>query len=342
MPNQSQSISNSYADYLNNITDNIHVNFNFISSTIGIPGNIISIFIFARLMRHKTNMGFMYIWQCSIDLCVLLLYFVIIQSNSIYGINLYNKSNISCILITFLRRFILHASSWIAVLTTFDRFTFVLYGHSNRFKFLNRKLNLTGIILVMFTIIVILNAGNFFYSLNEVSLCKAADFTIKFLTDFISVFILRTYIPFVLMLVFNIIMIRKIFKNKRIVSNQSSAISRKETQFTLTVIASNIYFLVLNFPYTVFYIFYDVYLYNGTFDVEILLYRKYLLVNGIFSDVSFFVQTFSFFVYLLSNKLFRKEFIQIICKISCIKSISRLYLTSQSRPISKNTPNPIN
>ena len=334
-----QSISNSYADFLNNITDSIHGNFNIISSSIGIPGNLISIIIFARLMKNKTNMGFLYIWQCSIDLCVLLLFLSLSQSNRIYGINLYNQNDVSCKLLTFFRRFFPHASSWIAVITTFDRFTFVLYGHSNRLRFLNRKSNLTGIILIIFTFIAMLNIGNFFYRINKSFLCKG-DFTIKSSTDAISL-LFRTYIPFSLMILFNIIMVQKIVKNKRIATHQT-AISRKETQFTFAVISSDIYFLILNFPFSVFSIFYDVYLYNGTFDKDDSFYRKYLLVNAIFSDIAFFVQTFSFFLYLSSNKLFRNEFLKIVAWISCNQSLSRSYLSSQCRPVSNYTQNPIN
>ena len=306
------------------INDTIDYYFNIASSAIGIPGNLISIIIFARLMRNKNNMGFLYIWQCSIDLFMLFYFLFIVRSNTIFRINLNDQSDLTCRLFSFLRRFTIHASSWIAVIISFDRITFVLYGHVNRFRFLKSKLNITCTILVIFTIIAIVDIPNLFHLINQKGVCKP-DFVVKISTDIISIFF-RTYIPFGLMVIFNTIMIRKILQNKRIVANQS-ANSRKETQFTLAVIASNAYFLILNLPLSLFYIFYDilfVFLYSSFFD-------KYLLANAIINDIAACEQTFSFFIYLAFNKLFRNTFLSIIGRI--FRTRSNLSIENQPKPV---------
>ena len=303
-----------YKAYLIEI-NKIDVYFNIISSSIGIPCHIISIIIFARLMRNKNNMGYLYIWQCSVDLLVLLYFLFIVRSKITFnGINLYDQNEVSCKLLNLLRRFVLQSSSWIAVITTFDRFTFVLYGHCNRFKFLKSKLNLTYIILATFFTITILNSPNFFYYISK-NECKA-DFIIKFLSDFISVFFLRTYIPFALMLIFNIIMIRKKYKtNRHVLNHQNSAISRKEAQFTFAVITYDAYFLILISPLSVFFIFYDVNFYTGSIESKDLFSAKYILVHVITTDISLCEQTFSFFMYFAFNRLFRNELLSMIKRI---------------------------
>lgn len=311
------------------INDTIEYYYNITSSAIGIQCNLISIFIFARLMRNKNNMGFLYIWQCSIDLSVLIYFLFIVRSNMVFRINLYDQSDLTCRLLNFLRRFTIHASSWIAVIITFDRITFVLYGHSNRFRFLKSKINITCIILVIFTIIAIVDVPNLFHSINQKGACKP-DFLVKISSDIISIFV-RTYIPFGLMVIFNTIMIRKILQRKRIVANQS-ANSRKETQFTLAVIASNAYFLILNLPLSLIYIFYDVNLYSGAFVNRSSFFDKYLLANTIINDIAACEQTFSFFIYLAFNKLFRNTFFSIIGRIFRSRS-NNLSIENQPKPV---------
>ena len=314
-------MSSSEISYYNSITNTFEYYFNIISSAIGIPCNLIAIFIFARLMRNKTNMGYLYIWQCTVDILVLLFFLFVARGTTTFGLNIYNQNDFTCKCFNFLRRFILHASSWIAVIITFDRFTFVLYGHGNRFRFLKNKLNLTGIILVIFIIIAIADVPNLFFSINQKGSCKP-DSLARISSDIISILV-RTYIPFGLMVIFNLIMIREIFKSSKNVGNQT-ALSRKETHFTIAVIASDVYFLLMNFPLSIFYIFYDINLYSGAFDVTSPFSSKYLVANTVFSDFSFCEQTFSFFMYLAFNKLFRNEILSIVGRMPFLRNFSRV------------------
>lgn len=319
----SLSESESYIDNLNNISDDLHAYFNIISSSIGIPLNLISILIFVRLMRNKNNMGFLYTFQCSIDLLVLLFTLLLFRSTATFGTNLSAQNDTACKLLTFLRRFILHASSWLAVITTFDRFTFVLYGHGDRFRFLKSKRHLIYIILVIFVIIAILDIPNLFFYVTKSGLCSS-DFFYLVSSDIISI-CLRTYFPFLLMLVFNIFMIRKISKNNRSnMLNQTTTLSRKETHFTVAVIAFDVYFFILNFPISLFYIFYDVNLYSGAFKGNALFHAYFSLANNVTADISFCEQTFSFFMYFFCNKLFRNELLSIVGRIFHIQSLSNL------------------
>ena len=301
--------NHSYADYLNSIKENISGYFDIISFSIGIPCNIISIFIFARLMRNKNNMGFLYVWQCSVDLCVLLCSLFIIRSHKTFGISLSDQSDLACKLFSFLRRFITHTSSWIAVITTFDRFTFVLYGHRDRFRFLKSKRNLIYMIFITFLMIAIMDTPNLFFHIMKNGQCNG-DILFYVTSDIISILV-RTYIPISIMVVFNIIMIRKIIEKSKSMSHQSP-LSQKESHFTMSVIAFDVYSFILNFPLSLFFIFYDINLYLNSFQGNKLFHAYYNIIFNITHDISFCKQTFSFLLYFACNKLFRNELLNII------------------------------
>lgn len=317
-------MSNSYAASLSKLNSDISYYFNIISSAIGVTFNLISIFIFARLMKNKTNMGFLYIWQCSVDLCVLLFFLLLFRSNTTLGINLVYQNDAACKFLTYLRRFILHASSWMVVLITVDRFIFVLYGHGGRFKFMKSKLNLTIIILAIFTVITIVDTPNFLFYLKS-GVCTS-DFVPAISSDIISICI-RTYIPFAIMVVCNLLMIRKIFDSKRAVGNQQRSVMKKETHFTLAVMAYDVYFFLLNFPLSIYYIMADVNTYSGALSSGDAVFKaSYGLASTLTSDLSFCVQTISLLTYIVFNKLFRQECIYLIGRVFNIK---RMYQVQQ-------------
>ena len=320
-----------YFDYLLNTSDKIDFYFNIISSSIGIPCNILSIIIFARLMKNKNNMGFLYIWQCSIDICILLFYLLIYRSNITFGIELRDENQFACKSVSILRSTILETSSWIAVLTTFDRFTFVLYGHFNRFRFLKSKRNLTCIIFGIFAILTLMNLINYFYYVDDKERYCSTDITIKIPSDILFV-LLRTYLPFTLMIIFNIIMIRRIITTIINVSHQSS-VSRKESQFTVAVIAFDLFYFILSFPQSLFLIFYDINFYSEHFEENYIFHAKYVVVSSVTTSLSLCEQTLSFLMYFTFNKLFRKELLNIIGRIFHVLSFSAQNIIRRSKPM---------
>ena len=112
------------------------------------------------------------------------------------------------------------------------------------------------------------------------------------------------------MIILNWLMIRKLFKSDRSTFKQNS-LSRKEYQFTITVMAYDAYFLFLNFPVSVYYIMYDINLYSGALRGDPVMNAGYNLYNGIVVNLSFCVQVLTFFMYLAFNKLFRQELLRV-------------------------------
>ena len=307
-------------EYLNNMNTMVTNYYMLTCSSIGIPLNLLSILTFARLVNNKTNMSFLYICQSLVDINLFLVNLLVVRSPTLFfNTNFINQSNALCQLITYLRRFTLHTSSWTTVLITVDRFIFVIY--KNRFKLMQSKWFLCLLILAMFAIITVLDTPNFLFYLSSnsnktfqtyKSCVSDMDETIS--SDFISI-MLRTYIPFVVMIVLNGIMIKKIMKSSRMSLKQTINHQRKEYQFTISVMLVNVFFFVVNLPESVFNIVYDYYLYSGVFLSSSTFRLTYYLIAGIFSDFSLLFQTFSFFSYLAFNRVFRRQFKILFLKI---------------------------
>lgn len=313
-------MSNPYVSYLYRLNNQFTNIFVIAYSSIGIPCNILSIIIFYRLTRIKNNMGFLYICQSIVDIIVLLVNLILVRSSPlIFPSNLTNLTDELCKTITFLRRLTLHMSSWITVLITFDRFIFIFY--KNQFKQMQNRRFLVGLILVNFTILAALDIPNllFYLSLNRnvtfssYKTCSA-DFEVVIASDMISL-LMRTYIPFFVMLILNAIMIRKIAMSSRRVSlRQTLSHHRKDYQFTISVMFVDVFFFVTNLPESVFNLVYDYNLYSGNLANSTV--RAYFnLLSGIFSSVSLSVQTFSFFIYIAFNLIFRREIIDLFASL---------------------------
>lgn len=298
------------AAYLNNLNLLINEIMTIFQAAIGIPLNLLSIFIFSRLMKNKTNIGFLGIIQCITDLLILSAFSVLFRSFPyIIPIMMINYTNTSCKILTFLRRFMLHISSWMRVLITFDRFIFILFGYRNRFPLMKSKRFLAILISIVFLILAIVDIPNFFFNLNAMNQCSA-DSSIIVASDLIWIF-LRTYLPFALMLGINIYLIVCIKTKRAIVFTNNDSQSRREYQFTIAVIVFNVSFFVYNSPLSVYYIVYDVVLYSGAF-ADPLINAKYTLVYMIAGGFAILDQSLSFFMHFAFNKLFRQEILYLI------------------------------
>lgn len=297
------SNSTEYVSYLTSIAVQINDVFNVMGLTVGMPCNFLSLLIYLRLLRNKTNMGFLGIFQTLADLLVLIVFFILVRSTPFFfpQNSLLNRNEFNCKFIAFLRRISIHCSSWMNVLTTLDRFVFVLYNNSDKFKFMKDKLKLTGIILCVFVILTILDIPNFLFYITPRGICSS-DFNVTISSDIISI-CFRIYVPFSIMLLLNIIMIRKILKSRATFKQTS----RKEYYFTLAVLSYDFYLLVINFPLSIYYILYDINLYSGALNNNPLFSVSYMMFGNITLSLGFCTQTFSFFTNLAFNKLFRQE-----------------------------------
>lgn len=305
--------------YLGKLTTDINNYFLYVSSSIGIPLNFFSTIIFIRLINNKTNMGFLYSCQTVVDFFVLLLQLLVFRSSVVFGRNFNAFSMGACKFITFLRRFIIHASSMLPVLITFDRCIFVLYGHRARFRRFQQKRYLALMLILMFGIITIIDIPNFFYYIGSRGTCQSDQIPDIF-ADVISI-VLKTFVPFIFMGIFNWLIVRKLMHSAAVGSiggstnKNKSFLHRKEYQFTIAVIVFDLYFLILNIPVSIYYVFSDINNFSGVLKTNALMQARYSLASAITNSISFCVQTLSFFLYLGCNKLFRNEVWRIVGKL---------------------------
>jgi hypothetical protein len=133
------------------------------------------------------------------------------------------------------------------------------------------------------------------------------------------------------MIIFNTFMIRKVFEKTRATLTQTS-LSKKEYQFTFAVIAYDAFFLVFNFPLSVFYISYDINAYSGAFnDGDPVFAASYNVANSVTGNLSICVQNLSFFMYLFFNKLFRKKILSLIRDCYARFYVSRIVPSESNR-----------
>ena len=306
--------------------------FLIVTSAIGIPGNLICILVFSRLIRQKSNMGLLYTWQSVVDLFFLILSLFFIRSSQMFFNGaVYNWSDGWCKAWAFWRRFPLHMSSWVALLTTFDRFAFVLY-ENRRFKFMRDKIIVCLIILFIFLALALLNFPNFFFFLYPGGICSGT-FGFILSSDLISI-LLRTYIPMTLMVIFNYRIYQKLKESRRRVASITILLRGREKSFTKAVIFTDIVFFITKFPLSITFIVYDAYYFSGLLTSNFYFSWLGIFLYNRFIDISYLDQIFSLFIHLAFNKLFRREFFSLI---KCI-SPSFIVMSRSSSARHRGTP----
>ena len=307
-------MSTSLTAKLNEMATSVLYYDNIVFLAVGVPLNLINVIVFSRLIlnkTNKTNMGFLGLCQSIIDIIILLYFPLVHRSRLILGVNFSIMNNLLCKLIIYFRRILTCSSSWMQVVTTFDRFIFVIFGHSGRFMFMKKKRFLALIIFGVIILLSLVNVPNLFYYIPKGS-CTA-DSAILVASDMILI-IMRLYIPIFVMITFNIFMIMIVFKKRNTALRQTSN-ARKEHLFTISVIANDAFYLLFSF----YYILYDINLYSGAINGDPLFAAYYMFYGNIVQDFSLYMQTLSFFAYCSVNKIYRKEFLDLIGKVIPLK-----------------------
>lgn len=292
---------------INDLNNQITFYFTVVSSAIGLPTNLISAFIFARLMmKNKNNMGLLCMLQSIVDFVLLLLLLFVLRPNPlVFAENLFIKNNAACKLLTFIRRFISHISCNLTIILTFDRFVAVCFQIKYRFM-QNRKILLT--IISVSTLVVFI--GNFpnllFYVSYSGSSVSCTTSSSALVAASVTAVFFRAYFPLFTMGVMNFLIIRKMRKSSR-VSLRQTAESRKENSFTMAVISYDVFFFITSLPVSIFLVINDVYDYSGWLNTNPILRANFSLYFGITLSFSYGKQFLTFFMNLFFNKIYRKE-----------------------------------
>jgi hypothetical protein len=332
--NNNNTVTFDVSRNLNNIGSNINLYTALVLNPIGFVTNILSLFVYTRPRLNKTNMGYLYFWQTSIDICLLGMLIFIGRSREIFGQELSTQSNVLCTFTRFIRRFLVHISSWINVLICFDRLVFVLFPRN---KLMKSKLNLTLIIAGLVVSLTLVNTPNFFYSLtttvtnvtttttttnintttnntNQTSLRRnvcAASTLMHTLSISISVFA-RTIVPLIFMALMCFIIRKRLNSNKLKLTSKKN---KREAKFAKTVASLTLLFMLFNFPLGLTQ-FIEIFIDYFDFGLSQTTQAAIGLCSTIALNFSFLYQSFYFFITLAFNRLFRREIVSIFVAIA--------------------------
>lgn len=282
------------------------------------------------------------------------------------------KSNFSCAFIMYILRVSVHIPSWIQVLITYDRYISVVYP--NRFHFIKEKRKLAVIIICIILVLMLFNSANLWFSIVETSSSK--NITTNYVsgnTSWTNISILtsvsrsctsnkglflyrdivgavfRSVFPFIFMFVGNCLLIRAFLSSKKRSKShnlkQPTALAtgtlislttiRKEHQFAVTIFVLNIFFIIIYSPLAVTIVLSGIYYYDPS-----LASPTWIAGNTLAFNISVYIGLLNnilpFFVNLKFNKLFRKEFINMLHDL---KIMRRRKVDPQGSTIIKKSSN---
>ena len=297
----------SYIALMEYISNQIKFYLSIIFIPTGLILNLFSMFIYRRRKFRNNQTAFLSSWLILFETISLIFGFLIFTYLPTIGIDLYTKSNYICKLLSFSRRMGAQCASWSQATCTLDRFLTLKF--LNKFNLLKNKVrNMVIITIIMLISLSIINIGNIFYRLdyvnknNKTQVSCSAAIVVLFTTDLISI-LLRNILPFVLMMILNVIITIDFVKLKSKFDNKKG--NKRQLQFTFTIICMNFISFVFYTPLSVVYVILNVYKLNPS--ISPVQIAKIQFAYNITTTVSFIYNALPFFINFAFNKLFRIE-----------------------------------
>ena len=318
-----------------------NIDFNFfmimIIFPIGLLLNGLQLYVFSKKeLNSKTNMGSMHALLSFFNILAIIFSILLTQLLPFLGIDIKTFTRFGCKFLSFLQRVSLDIPSFQQVLITFQFYMSIKFP----MKFIamqNSKKQYLFIILGMVLFAVAENIEYFFYeltltysnytavnaSVNDTNLsynnvCYASFYLI--LGSGIASLIFRNFLPFIIMLIFNILIIYHIIQNHLKVSRTYRA--RGHKHFFISIMAINLIFFILYLPWSIAQIivfvqyFFTARSLTQTVDVGVIFFYN------VGWSVSYLNYIFPFFVYIQFNRLFRKQLFLIVKYVSKEKDSS--------------------
>ena len=290
--------------------------------------NIGTILVFARKKFNKNPTA---IYNVLIaftgNICILILYFSFFPQA--YGSSLSDYSDSSCKCISYVSRVFPQMISWLHVMLALNRMVSVL-SPAMHLRVKKAKFILISAIGV-FICLLALNVENLWFSITlqwnvskNLSLVQecTSDFISNAVRDMIDI-LMRTLLPILLMVVANIVLIVSLFKQKQHL-NLNRPLT-KEIDFSMTVLAKNMLFIVFMTPQAVSVIYKYYIDYNMIKQMPNTSPRFVVLIslaNTCCNVLATYTVCSTFPANLVFNKLFRQEIRLIMRRNMSRKSLS--------------------
>lgn len=280
----------------------------------GLTGNAISMVVFSSKAFSTTSSGFYLRVLCIADTLVIG-YIVMFLSSNGFGFRMDSLSEAACKIRGLLNYVPFAWSAWVEALVCMDRFLTIVA--SNHFKFLNKRTCWYVAMIASFLLNLAVYSPNLYYFYlwpisNSTNICTWSDDYDLVLT-WVDLFN-STIVPFALMLLSSLgISVKLAISRKKVASSSSTsdasnrqlkARKKRDLIFAVNSIGLNIFFLFCNMSIVVFY----------QLSADGVVSRDgnpYLYAFSIFAVFTNY--TGKFYLYLTMNKLFRTEFVNLLC-----------------------------
>ena len=319
----------------------------FYTCTIALPSgialNILSTIVFSRKKFLKLTMGFYNIAISAVNI-IFATFGIITNIGQTIGKDFTLMSGFSCIFLTFAIRVFSEMSSWMNVFVTVDRMISITYP--NKYPFLKNKKILSTLILVQFMILCILNIPNFFFKIESIETlnpytnmtvttksCTSSS-SIVTIRDII-VLVLRVILPIILMISMNVYLMYKLIKEKTKFKRLNEL--NKEYHFAFSIFFMNILYTLLLLPTFIALIYLNIIQYAQASNIQSreVLIGQFAYTVGL--SIASYELFFTFFVNILFNKIFRKEFLVFVRQLWCLMPIS--YVNDSQNVVNENNRN---
>lgn len=297
---------------------------------IGLFCNLISFLIFSKKSFRIGTMGYFFKIIAIMDSIVLINLFLNFFSQSLEK-DIVLISDFYCKFFNLALRVSFQSSSWLNVLVTLDRLLSIKYHHK-QFKFNKNKKILTLILLGALLLIILINSPNLFMNLkvydyeNQTIVLCTSDLASNNYREIVHI-IMRTALPFTIMLTANLNLIKAVKKSRLKLKKEKSL--KREYYFASSLIIMNSYFLANLIPLELSKILASI------FSSQISIFSGIItIIYFVATYVSAFNHVFPFFINLKFNKIFYNEFRQTIYQLNNLFILGK---SSKKRKVNYNT-----
>ena len=295
---------------------------------IGLIGNLLSIIIFSR-KAFRSNSISTYCIALSIVQCMSLTQLIVAIHSLAYKINLSDQSDSLCKFFNSIPAFLSGMQPWIMVAFALDK---LLCMRAKRIAILKKK-------WFQWSVVVAIALVNTAIYINMPILMKRREiFPGYFMCDLstINLFYINTvvslletgFLPFVVMVITSILTTRLLIKSRNAVMKTGKVSKERKSRdrkFAISSLSFNILFIILKLPGLVFF---TMNAFLGYFDIY------FILVASLTFNLN---SSLSFFIHLVTNSLFRREFLVLFGLAKRNRGTSLSYSNSlTNRPIRLN------
>ena len=229
----------------------------------------------------------------------------------------YNTSDMFCQTWEFLGYTTYSIYPWINALNSVDRL--VSFKYSTKFEF-RKKLNFQIIIIgTIFVVALLCNVPYFvfFQESNTPSVCEIETPFRAFLL-YSTTIVLADTIPLLIMITTTILILQYLVEQKKKIQRNKKNFKR-EIQFVKSVLIMDIWLAVCLIPFCVINLSKSIFGLNG------ISYNFWQLLHDCVEMLIIIHSSFSFFLYLICNKLFREYFFSMIKNVDTKKQFFSFY-----------------